>query len=198
MCQESLINYLDSNSNIGREKAEHYVKFMRDGENKAIAAFEEEVVKLDELLKNIKVCDPACGSGAFLVGMLNEVVRLRILLRMLHSENLDRKKEYELKKETIQNCIYGVDIDPGAIEIAKLRLWLSLVVDYELEEIEPLPNLDYRLMCGNSLLEEFEGVKFYNGEDLEIPRGPLLLRGISRTPVVAWLRLIVCSRSLLH
>jgi len=167
MCQESLINYLDSNSNIGREKAEHYVRFMRDGENKAIAAFEGEVVRLDELLKNVKVCDPACGSGAFLVGMLNEIVRLRILLRMLHSENLDRKTEYELKKETIQNCIYGVDIDPGAIEIAKLRLWLSLVVDYELEEIEPLPNLDYRLMCGNSLLEEFEGVKFYNGEESE-------------------------------
>lgn len=167
MCQESLINYLDSNSSIGRKKAEHYVKFMRDGESKPIAAFEEEAVKLDELLKNIKVCDPACGSGAFLVGMLNEIVRLRILLRLLHSENLDKKTEYELKKETIQNCIYGVDIDPGAIEIAKLRLWLSLVVDYELEEIEPLPNLDYRLMCGNSLLEEFEGVKFYNGEESE-------------------------------
>ena len=58
-----------------------------------------------------------------------------------------------------------MDIDPGAIEIAKLRLWLTLVVDYEIKDIEPLPNLDYRLMCGNSLLEEFEGVKFYNGKD---------------------------------
>ncbi len=165
MCQESLINYLDSASKIGRKKAEKYVKFLREGENKSIAAFEGEVIELDELLKNIKVCDPACGSGAFLVGMLNEIVRLRLLLRMLHPKKLAKKTEYELKKETIQNCIYGVDIDPGAIEIAKLRLWLQLVVDYELKDIEPLPNLDYRLMCGNSLLEEFEGVKFYNGED---------------------------------
>jgi len=174
MCQESLINYLDSNSKIGRKKAEEYVKFMREGENKAIAAFEGEVIELDELLKNIKVCDPACGSGAFLVGMLNEIVRLRLLLRMLHPEKLAKKTEYELKKETIQNCIYGVDIDPGAIEIAKLRLWLQLVVDYELKDIEPLPNLDYRLMCGNSLLEEFEGVKFYNGENIE-PQATLLV-----------------------
>jgi len=167
MCQESLINYLDSNSKIGRKKAEEYVKFMREDENKSIVAFEGEAVELDELLKNIKVCDPACGSGAFLVGMLNEIVRLRLLLRILHPEKIAKKSEYELKKETIQNCIYGVDIDPGAIEIAKLRLWLQLVVDYELRDIEPLPNLDYRLMCGNSLLEEFEGVKFYNGENIE-------------------------------
>ncbi len=162
MCQESLINYLDNNSKIGRKKAEAYVKFFRDGNVKPIAAFEEEANRLDKLLEDIKICDPACGSGAFLVGMLNEIVRLRLLLRAL-SDELPRKSEYKLKKETIQNCIYGVDIDPGAIEIAKLRLWLQLVVDYELRDIEPLPNLDYRLMCGNSLLEEFEGIKFYNG-----------------------------------
>jgi len=121
---------------------------------------------MDDLLKNIKVCDPACGSGAFLVGMLNMIVNLRLYLQTTPDRELiQQKTEYELKKETIQNCIYGVDIDPGAIEIAKLRLWLSLIVDYELEDIEPLPNLDYRLMCGNSLLEEFEGVKFYNGEE---------------------------------
>jgi len=167
MCQESLINYLNSNSKIGRKKAEKYVKFLQEDENKSIAAFEGEVIELDELLRNIKVCDPACGSGAFLVGMLNEIVRLRLLLRILHSQKLSKKTEYELKKETIQNCIYGVDIDPGAIEIAKLRLWLQLIVDYKLKDIEPLPNLDYRIMCGNSLLEEFEGAKLYNNEKVE-------------------------------
>ena len=66
-----------------------------------------------------------------------------------------------MRRETIESCLYGVDIDPGAADIAKLRLWLALVVDYDLPEIEPLPNLDYKIMQGNSLLEEFEGVKFY-------------------------------------
>jgi hypothetical protein len=161
MCQESLVNYLDSNSQIGKDKVEKCVKSLREGDN---LISDKEAIEIDNLLEFIKICDPACGSGAFLVGMLNEIVRLRLLLRILHSGKLSKKSEYQLKKDTIHNCIYGVDIDPGAIEIAKLRLWLTLVVDYEIRDIEPLPNLDYRLMCGNSLLEEFEGVRFYSGE----------------------------------
>lgn len=162
MCQESLVNYLDSNSKLGKEKIEIFVKSLKEG-NSPIS--DKEAVELDSLLEAIKICDPACGSGAFLVGMLNEIVRLRLLLRILYSSKLSKRSEYQLKKDTIHNCVYGVDIDPGAIEIAKLRLWLTLVVDYEIRDIEPLPNLDYRLMCGNSLLEEFQGVRFYNGDD---------------------------------
>lgn len=162
MCQESLINYLDFNSKLGKEKVEKFVKSFKEGDG---VISDTDAIELDRLLEQIKICDPACGSGAFLVGMLNEIVRLRLLLRVLFPSKLSQKSEYQLKKDTIHNCIYGVDIDPGAIEIAKLRLWLSLVVDYEIREIEPLPNLDYRLMCGNSLLEEFEGVRFYNGDN---------------------------------
>ena len=56
-----------------------------------------------------------------------------------------------------------MDIDPGAVEIAKLRLWLSLIVDEEdIKQIRPLPNLDYKIMQGNSLLEEYEGIKLFN------------------------------------
>lgn len=173
MCRESLINYLVSNhSNITEENIRNYIFYSESFENfkkqKGESFTPGQWKELDDLLKNIKVCDPACGSGAFLVGMLNLIIKLRIYLQTTPDYNqIPRKTEYELKKETIQNCIYGVDIDPGAIEIAKLRLWLQLVVDYELKDIEPLPNLDYRLMCGNSLLEEFEGVKFYNGENAE-------------------------------
>lgn len=162
MCQESLVNYLDSNSKLGKEKIEKCVKSLKEGDG---LIFDKEAIELDRLLEQIKICDPACGSGAFLVGMLNEIVRLRLLLRVLYPAKFSKKSEYQLKKDTIHNCVYGVDIDPGAIEIAKLRLWLTLVVDYEIRDIEPLPNLDYRLMCGNSLLEEFEGVRFYNGDD---------------------------------
>ena len=171
MCRESLINYLVSNhSNITEENIRDYIFCSESFENFKKQRGESftpgQWKELDELLKNIKVCDPACGSGAFLVGMLNMIVKLRIFLQTTPDSHIIlQRKEYELKREIIQNCIYGVDIDPGAIEIAKLRLWLALVVDYDLENIEPLPNLDYRLMCGNSLLEEFEGVKFYNGEE---------------------------------
>jgi hypothetical protein len=173
MCREALINYLISNhSNITEENVRNYIFYSESFENfkkqKGESFTPGQWKELDDLLKNIKVCDPACGSGAFLVGMLNLIIKLRIYLQTTPDSNLiPQKTEYELKKEAIQNCIYGVDIDPGAVEIAKLRLWLSLVVDYNVEDIEPLPNLDYRLMCGNSLLEEYEGVKFYNGDGNE-------------------------------
>ena len=115
------------------------------------------VEDVNKYLKDIKVVDPAVGSGAFPMGILLEIVSLR---EYIEKEFLDNKKIsiYELKKETIQNSIYGVDIDPGAVEIAKLRFWLSLVVDAK--EPEPLPNLDYKIMQGNSLIETFAGINF--------------------------------------
>lgn len=170
MCQESLINYLSSNSKIREEKIRRLIKkdgIFTDEELQNIDDVKElekaadtnifldknEAKLLNELLKNIKVVDPACGSGAFLVGMLHEIVYAR---SYLYGWFLDVSKnmEYILKKETIQNCLYGVDIDPGAIDIAKLRFWLSVIVDENIEDIEPLPNLDYKLMQGNSLLED--------------------------------------------
>ncbi|MDO8460228.1 MAG: Eco57I restriction-modification methylase domain-containing protein, partial [Nanoarchaeota archaeon] len=147
MCRESLINYLTTE--VPFVKSEFIVNLLKwDGGLVSFHNDEEEQV--EGALRNIKIVDPACGSGAFLVGMLQEIVRARLLLSAFHNKGVT---EYQIKKETIQNCIYGVDIDPGAIEIAKLRLWLSLVVDYDLEEIEPLPNLDYKIMVGNSLIE---------------------------------------------
>ncbi|HPN14572.1 MAG TPA: TaqI-like C-terminal specificity domain-containing protein [bacterium] len=166
MCKESLINYLTSNIDISEDKArmiitrdfdinfEDVPKVMAtksNTPNKSLAIWEGDTKELSNLLKNIKIVDPACGSGAFLVGMLQQIVMARSLMQEYTDENLS---DYELKKQTIQNCIYGVDIDPGAIDIAKLRLWLSLVVDHEIDDIEPLPNLDYKIMQGNSLLED--------------------------------------------
>lgn len=114
---------------------------------------------IDQALKNIKICDPAVGSGAFPVGMMNEIVKLRILLTpFLKSENADCRNSYNFKSNAIQNSLYGVDIDAGAVEITKLRLWLSLVVDEErINNIEPLPNLEYKIVQGNSLLNIPDG-----------------------------------------
>lgn len=106
---------------------------------------------IDEKLANIKVCDPAVGSGAFLVGMMTEIVKTRnVLSSFIKKPN---RAIYDFKRECIEKSLYGVDIDSGAVEIAKFRLWLSLIVDEEdYKNIKPLPNLDYKVVCGNSLL----------------------------------------------
>ncbi len=108
-------------------------------------------LEIDRKLSGIKVCDPAIGSGAFPVGMMSEIVRARNTLSTF-IKNTDGSN-YHFKRQCIENSLYGVDIDSGAVEIAKLRLWLSLVVDEDdIRQIKPLPNLDYKIVCGNSLL----------------------------------------------
>jgi len=163
MCHESLINYLASEVGIAQEEIRDFLDREQSLEKKETLSslIKDKAKEIDEKLADIRVLDPACGSGAFLVGMLHEVINARLSLNRELGRSLS---EYELKKATIQNNIYGVDIDPGASEIAKLRLWLTLVVDHNLSEIEPLPNLDYKIMVGNSLLDEFMGVKLFNFE----------------------------------
>src|SRR5205823_7401974 len=107
---------------------------------------------IDEKLADITVCDPAVGSGAFPVGMMTEIVRSRSALTPYFND-VQERTPYHFKRHAIQNCLYGVDIDPGATAIAKLRLWLSLVVDEEeTKQIKPLPNLDFKIVTGNSLI----------------------------------------------
>ena len=101
-------------------------------------------------MEEVKICDPAIGSGAFPMGLLNALLHCR---EALSGERYDRA---ELKKQIIQRNIYGVDIEKGAVDIARLRFWLSIVVDEETPS--PLPNLDYKIMQGNSLIESFMGV----------------------------------------
>jgi len=112
---------------------------------------ERHASEIDDALAAITVCDPAIGSGAFPVGMMTEIVRARLVL----TPYLDAPKNrtaYEFKRHAIESSLYGVDIDPGAVEIAKLRLWLSLVVDEEEDRsIKPLPNLDFKIVVGDSL-----------------------------------------------
>ena len=103
---------------------------------------------LGNALRDVKICDPAIGSGAFPMGLLNELWRCREAL----GTGLSR---LQLKKEIIENNIYGVDIERGAIDIARLRFWLSIVVDSD--KAEPLPNFDYKFMQGNSLIESYGG-----------------------------------------
>jgi len=119
------------------------------------SSIEDYARLIDEKLRDIAVCDPAIGSGAFPVGMMTEIVRARMTLTPYFSDVRDvrGRSPYQFKRHAIQNCLYGADIDRGAVEIAKLRLWLSLVVDEEeTKQIKPLPNLDFKIVAGNSLL----------------------------------------------
>ena len=164
MCQESLINYLDTRLQgawlghpapeqapvmgektpkpLSHSRADlelwlrqsdqfaHYAAAGVAGERYAkppdsIRKFAREI---DAILRDITICDPAIGSGAFPVGMMMEIVRARMALTPYFNDVAERTA-YHFKRHVIQSSIYGVDIDPGAVEIAKLRLWLSLVVD---------------------------------------------------------------------
>ena len=147
MCQESLIAYLETNTSVAKDKIRQFVLSPEEG----VADIpENKKPKLLAALEEVKICDPAIGSGAFPMGLLNELLHCR---EMLSGEHYDRA---EIKKSIIQNNIYGVDIEKGAVDIARLRFWLSIVVDEETPS--PLPNLDYKIMQGNSLIESFMGV----------------------------------------
>ncbi|HDY75316.1 MAG TPA: class I SAM-dependent DNA methyltransferase, partial [Candidatus Marinimicrobia bacterium] len=123
----------------------------KDYSHKLPESIRQNAERIDRALANITVCDPAIGSGAFPVGMMHEIVKTRNLLSPFIKESI--RSIYNFKRECIEKSLYGVDIDQGAVEIAKLRLWLSLVVDEDdIRQIKPLPNLDYKIVCGNSLL----------------------------------------------
>lgn len=137
------------------DQASHYETARMSGTKSYKAELPKGIEKharlIDDKLKNITICDPAVGSGAFPVGMMTEIVRARSALTPYFND-IHERTPYFFKRHAIQNCLYGVDIDPGAVEIAKLRLWLSLVVDEEdVKQVRPLPNLDYKIMSGNSL-----------------------------------------------
>jgi len=157
MCRESLIAYLTEETQD--EPA------MRDLVlNHNIQTIKDKKTVLSAL-KNIKICDPAVGSGAFPMGMLNELFACRILLE---EDCADEEHRSRIKKEIVRENIYGVDIEKGAIDIARLRFWLAIIVDEKIPL--PLPNLDYKIMQGNSLLESYEGIDFPNIKSANIKK----------------------------
>ncbi|MBN1584237.1 MAG: class I SAM-dependent DNA methyltransferase, partial [Anaerolineae bacterium] len=147
MCQEALYGYLrtacpgESPGAIAHFCYAHDATGLRDPERVLTA------------LRRVKICDPACGSGAYLLGMLHELFDLRAAL--FATRQVDARTAYERKLEIIQNNLYGVDIDPFAVNIARLRLWLSLIVEFETDAQHPhpppLPNLEFKIEVGDSL-----------------------------------------------
>ena len=157
MVKDSLWHFLKNETDISPEKLHDLIYSKKELEK--INFTKEQIRQIDKKLENIKVLDPAVGSGAFPVEMMQVLVELRKKLNVTVGKNIN---EVFLKKKFIKNNLYGVDIDPGAIEIAKLRLWLSLIVDYDKSEVEPLPNLDFQFRLGNSLQEKIADIDIFN------------------------------------
>ena len=187
MCREALINYLAEKTKIDRAAVSDFIlhgDYLKevDAENFANgqktlldAQIFHRLGEFDNLLKNIKVADPAVGSGAFSLGILNEIVNAREILTayMSRAANFyEDRSTYTLKLETIKNCIFACDIEPSAVDIAKLRLWLSIVIDDVPADknFTPhrLPNLDCNMICGNSLLDSFNGVNLLNNPQINL------------------------------
>ena len=196
MCQESLANFLVNKIGVDYKEIKEFIQYgemIRDIDLKEATKNDylvgksifENISRIDRALEHIKVADPSVGSGAFPLGMLNEIVKLRDILtsymliynrlglfdRIYTEEMITKKRNiYTIKWNTIKNCIYAVDIENSAVDITKLRLWLSIVVDqFQVPKTgpEPLPNLDCKIMQGNSLIDEFNGIKLIDEELIE-------------------------------
>lgn len=146
MCRESLIAYLQTDQR--KEDRERIRQFVTTHDVEQLGDLKEDI---DQKLIDVKICDPAIGSGAFPMGLLRELYFCRSAIEPNIVENAAN-----IKRHIIQNNIYGVDIERGAVDIARLRFWLSLIVDEKTPEA--LPNLDFKIMQGNSLLEQYKGV----------------------------------------
>ena len=211
MCQESLVNYLTETLKVSEGAVRDFIlygDFMKDEDtvkekrlgNSEMYISEElykidssgkvvvnRLMDMDQALADVRIADPAVGSGAFPLGMLNEIVRARQNISAYLAITLDRyesrmlyqvdRPPHRLKYETIKNCIYAADIEPSAVDIAQLRLWLALVIDDEINPDAqtpldghrnplPLPNLECNILCGNSLIDEFEGTPLINESEL--------------------------------
>jgi hypothetical protein len=137
MCREALKGYLGGYPALVDER-------------NADSLTHHEVAALLQKLATVRVVDPACGSGAYLLGMLHELYELTGLLE-LRADRLSARDQYKRKLAIIQNALYGVDLDPFAVNVARLRLWLSLAVEHTGDVPEPLPNLDFKVEVGDSL-----------------------------------------------
>lgn len=162
MCVQALANKISSEIGLDFQSIENYVLY-GDAlkEKEFIETFADDI---DDYVSKLTIVDPAVGSGAFLVGMMNEIVKLRINLQQYKNDKTTILNKYDLKVNCIQNNLYGVDLEYDAIEIAKLRLWLSLIVDEDTTEYapKPLPNLNFHLRVGNSLLQKYEGIVLWD------------------------------------
>lgn len=153
MVEESVIQHIltaTASTDINEDKIRELVS--TDDRQEFSKPQKQAIIKA---IENCKILDPACGSGAFPIGLLQNLVHVLEKLDPVGST----KDLYERKLQIIQNCIYGVDIQPIAVQISKLRCFISLLAEDELDDakdnrgIEPLPNLEMHFVAANSLID---------------------------------------------
>ena len=172
MCREALRNYLRTNlgdfehvdqrlwqlvDSTDREFHDQDQNWRRD-----LKPLKSKIISL---LDNLRVLDPACGSGAFPIGMMQLLVKVY--------ERIEPKYDSrKTKLAVVENNIFGADIEPMAVEISRLRTWLALVVEEgaNLEEVKPLPNLDFKFVCANSLIDLDTERDLFADDDGELER----------------------------
>jgi hypothetical protein len=177
MVDQSLLEYLKTKTGIAEDKLSALVSYDLNDDSE-YPILDEEKEKIVIAIDSLKVLDPACGSGAFPIGMLQKVVHILQMVdpkcELLLSEKLkgvpelykqkivseinSKSFDYTRKLEVIKNSIFGVDIQPIAVDVSRLRCFLTLVVEAEVDDtkqnrgIDPLPNLDFKFVCANTLI----------------------------------------------
>ncbi|MFO5492260.1 MAG: Eco57I restriction-modification methylase domain-containing protein, partial [Cuspidothrix sp.] len=192
MCQESLIEYLttwlenhgyevitdaslakfDASKQINRTLIEKLLKNKLDDDDQKL--IKNYAAEFNQALDKVKICDPAIGSGAFPMGLLHEIFTAKQTLHTFTFGNTTNFHGAEVKLNIIQNSIYGVDIERGAVDIARLRFWLSLIVDEK--QPKALPNLDYKIVVGNSLVSKLgDDIIDIDWEIKDVTQGSILV-----------------------
>jgi hypothetical protein len=164
MCRRTLVEYLSNHTNADRIDLYQFI-FPEEGEQ-VVPNFHKKIRdSISDTLLNVTVVDPACGSGAFLVGMMQVILELRQELALQNKETID---EFTEKKRIIERSLYGVDVKEWAINVAQLRLWLSLIEVADEKKLDLpgmkvakealLPSLSFKLRSGDSLVQEIVGI----------------------------------------
>jgi len=173
MCSESIIAYLQDKRATpeGNELIRKFVETFDD----SLLSFEQRKYVKDKL-KALKICDPAIGSGAFPMGLVNILAKLYTALKLSTDASV-------IKRHIMEQNIYGVDIEKGAVDIARLRFWLAMIV--EAKDPMPLPNLHFKIMQGNSLLESYQGIDLSDLTKTKAQRGLFDSEDAERESLVA-------------
>ncbi|MGC8776006.1 MAG: Eco57I restriction-modification methylase domain-containing protein, partial [Minisyncoccia bacterium] len=173
MIRRSLVELLFNKTKISKEKLYQFVFPELDEE--IIPYFsKEEIQKIYKILDEITIIDPACGSGHYLVVATQIIFELKKILWKKLGNDDQSFNAFEEKLKIIENSIFGVDIKDWAVEIAKLRLWLDLMISAKDEDFYPggkalLPNLTFKIRIGDSLVQEIGGIFFRVREIKDIP-----------------------------
>lgn len=185
MCEEAIIEYLKEKIPYKEDRDKRIEELVRlpetifrdqdQNKRRDWKPYNEQILKLlkgDNKNPPIRILDPAVGSGAFPIGMLNILVKIYSRLDSKYEKNIS-----QLKREILFNSLYGVDIEQIAIEICRLRAWLSIIVDItDKDQIEPLPNLDFKFTCANTLVSLKDNKQSTLFEDINLKEKLISIR----------------------